>query len=120
MKWSNQVARVLPWKFHGNSQRGEAIALRGISLPAGVLTLVAFQFVAADSLPRVPYLTLMDALILWSFLITASTLVLNVRNKRRFRTEEALGLKADRVCRWAYPLVYFGGLFVIVMRRYVL
>jgi hypothetical protein len=96
---------------------GDALAQRQRQAATGVLTLVAFQFVAAETVPRVPYLTLMDAVVLWTFLIAASTLVVNVVNGRRFRKVPELGRKADRTARWVYPTVYAAGVLVILARR---
>ena len=81
----------------------------------GILTLVAYQFVAAGDLPRVAYLTVMDALILWSFVTIGSTLITNVINMRKFRAAQQDGLQADRMGRRYFPLVYIGGFVALVI-----
>jgi len=91
----------------------DSLAQRQRQSATSILTLVAYQFVAAGDLPRVPYLTVMDALILWSFLVIGSTLVTNVINMRKFRAAQQDGLKADRFGRRYFPLVYLGGFAVL-------
>lgn len=83
----------------------------------GVLSLVAFQFVAAAVVPRVPYLTLLDALMLWSFLVVASSMAGHVWADRRYRKDHQLGTLVDRRLRLVYPLLYVGGLAAITMLR---
>jgi hypothetical protein len=98
----------------------DVLAQRQRQAATGVLTLVAFQFVALAGIPRVPYLTLLDVVFVWSFLVCAATLAFNVRNHRRIREDLELGLKADRACRVGFPGTYVAGLVVIVLARYLL
>jgi hypothetical protein len=98
----------------------DALAQRQRQAATGVLTLVAFQFVALAGIPRVPYLTLLDAVFVWSFVVCAATLVFNVRNHRRIRQDLELGLKADRACRLGFPVTYVTGLVAILLARYLL
>jgi len=73
----------------------------------GVLTIVAYQFVVLDDMPRMSYLTFTDTLLLVSFLTMSVTipqsLVMN-RLARRGHPERAR--RIDRLCRWAFPLAY--------------
>ena len=70
---------------------------------------------AAASLPRVSYLTLMDRIFLWTYVCIGITLITNVVHKRRFRLNEENGLRADRAWRVLYPFLCAGGVLVILL-----
>jgi len=73
----------------------------------GVLTIVAYQFVVIDHMPRMSYLTFTDSLLLVSFLAMAATIPQSLFIHRLIRRGErgrAEGI--DRICRWAFPLAY--------------
>jgi len=86
----------------------------GISF-TGLLTVVAYQFIIGDTLPHLPYLTFMDALINYSFVMMALTVVENVL-VHILRTEgrDQFALRVDQSSRLVFPLLYFIGLIVIV------
>jgi len=73
----------------------------------GVLTIVAYQFVVIDHMPRMSYLTFTDTLLLGSFLITTATIVQSlflgslIRHGQRERAD-----RIDWHCRWIFPLCY--------------
>lgn len=84
---------------------------------ANLLVLVAFNFTIGGDLPRLGYLTFLDALLSVLFLITALMVIYNValwRMSKNGREDEARAL--DRhVTVWGYPLVYlaaFVGLYL--------
>jgi hypothetical protein len=79
----------------------------------GILTVVAYQFALAGSMPRVAYLTLMDAVTTLSFAIMGVAFLQNmfVVPLRERDPERALAL--DRTCRWAFPMAYAVGLAVL-------
>jgi hypothetical protein len=97
----------------------DALAQRQRQSATAVLTVVAFQFIASGDLPRVAYLTVMDGIILWTYLCTGGTLLTNVLAHRRFRRAEGAGLRADRLGRIAFPLVYLGGVLMILAIGYL-
>ncbi|MBW2424738.1 MAG: hypothetical protein JRG86_10840 [Deltaproteobacteria bacterium] len=76
----------------------------------GVLTIVAYQFVLAEGLPRVAYLTLLDQIMIASFGLLAVTVVESLLVSRQPRGSEA-ALRIDRTARWLFPLAY--GLTII-------
>ena len=92
----------------------EALAQRQRMSATSVLTVVAYQFVAMGDLPRVSYLTTMDVVMLWTFLVVGASLITNTLNKRKHRIDPDSGLAADRAGRWWYPALYFGGMFLIL------
>lgn len=77
----------------------------------GLLTVVAYQFITGDTLPHLAYLTFMDALINYSFVMMALTVVENVL-VHILRTEghTKLALRIDQGSRLVFPLIYFIGL----------
>lgn len=97
----------------------DVLAQRQRQASTALLTIVAFQFVAAGFLPRVPYLTLMDTIILWSFCVIAMALPLNVRNIRGMREDAAVGLRRDRLWRKLYPAIYGAGLALIFLWHFL-
>ena len=73
----------------------------------GVLTIVAYQFVVIDNMPRMAYLTFTDSLLLISFLITSATIPQSLLLRRLIRKgRKAAADRIDRACRWAFPLGY--------------
>jgi hypothetical protein len=92
----------------------DALAQRQRQSATAVLTLMAFQFVFTGDLPRVPYVTLMDAAILWTLLVIGASFVTNIVAMRRFRHDQGAGRRTDRVGRWVYPVVYAGGLLLVL------
>lgn len=82
----------------------------------GVLTVVAYQFIATGSLPRVPYLTLMDSYIAFSFVILIITIFQSVivsNYNKDGKTE--LALKVDKVSRFLFPLAYVIGISLLTI-----
>ncbi len=73
----------------------------------GILSVVAYYFVILESVPKVSYLTLIDAFMITTFFILAAGAVINiVVDKLNRHGREALGDEVDRVCRWAFPSSY--------------
>ncbi|MEH6592420.1 MAG: hypothetical protein V7746_19295 [Halioglobus sp.] len=75
----------------------------------GMLTVVAYQIMISEILPRIDYFTLMSTFLYLSFLSIAAGVVINLsvaRLDRLGREEE--GNKLDRRCRWLFPAVYLG------------
>jgi hypothetical protein len=91
----------------------DVLAQRQRQSGTAILTVVAFQFIAAADLPRVAYLTLMDLAILWTYLIIGGTLLTNIVNNRRFRAGEALGVQGDRIGRRYYLIIYLLGILAV-------
>ena len=86
---------------------GEILPHRmGVSF-TGILTVVAFQLLISQNLPRVGYLTFLDAVILMSFMLMILTIVENVVVCGfQGGSKKKLAERIDKTCRWAFPLVY--------------
>ena len=75
----------------------------------GILTAVAYQVVMSELLPRIAYVTWMNAFLNFSFLMMVGTVVVNlIVGALDQRGMSAVGDRIDRRCRWIFPLTYFG------------
>ena len=80
----------------------------------GILTVVAYQIMFSDSLPKISYLSVMMAFMIISFLMMCATVAVNLKvasldNSGRFEA----GNRVDRYCRVMFPLFYFGATAVV-------
>lgn len=91
----------------------EALGRRAGVSSTGVLTVIAYQFVVSSALPRVPYLTQMDLMTLCSVAIIGATMLVNLLVDRTRRSSPERARTIDRICRWLFPLLYFGLLALI-------
>lgn len=73
-----------------------------------MLTLIAYRFAVGAEVPRLPYLTRLDAFILTSSLLVFFSLI-EVLFTTRFAADGRLDLarSVDRRCRWIFPVVFF-------------
>jgi hypothetical protein len=72
---------------------------------ANLFVFVAFSFSLADNYPRLGYLTLLDAVMLITFVINALVVVYNVWLRRmEMNDQEELADRVDSVLDWVYPI----------------
>ena len=107
------VMVMLSWSvfWMDKSSLGDRISVSFI----GILTVVAYQMMLDDILPRISYITLMNAFLNISFLTMCASVIINLRVNhfdRLGKTEE--GNRLDRRCRWIFPMTYFGLILVAV------
>jgi hypothetical protein len=81
----------------------------------GVLTVVAYQFVFAENLPRVGYLTLLDQVMIGSFGLLAVTVLESLLVDRANRENPEKAIQIDRTSRWLFPTVYAAMLAAIAL-----
>jgi hypothetical protein len=75
---------------------------------ANLLLFIAFNFTISSDLPRLGYLTFMDAILISAFVVTALVLILSVFLQRLATSgKQFLALRIDMyVVRWLYPVAY--------------
>jgi hypothetical protein len=88
----------------------EHLSGRARVVATGILTVVAYQFALAGNMPRVAYLTLMDAVTTLSFSMMGLAFLQNMFVVPLRERDPARALALDRTCRWAFPLAYAIGL----------
>ena len=104
------VIVMLSWSVFWMSD--EPFAGRSRISATGVLTIVAYQFVLAEGLPRVAYLTLLDKLMIVSFGLLAVTVLESLLVSRHPRGSAA-ALRIDRAARWVFPVAYVAMIFAV-------
>lgn len=75
----------------------------------GILTVVAYQMVVGDILPRISYVTFIHGFLNISFLLMCSTIPINLwiaACERKGAIERAM--RIDKLCRWGFPVGYAG------------
>lgn len=73
----------------------------------GVLTIVAYQFVVIENMPRMSYLTFTDTLLLVSFVTMAATIPQSLAmHALQRKGKQGTARRIDRICRWAFPVGY--------------
>lgn len=95
---------ALSWSVFWMSD--ERFAGRSRISATGVLTIVAYQFVIAEDLPRVAYLTLLDKMMIVSFGILAVTVLESLLVSRHQDSDPERAHRIDRRARWLFPLAY--------------
>ena len=94
--------------------QGERMAVRVRLSATCVLTIVAFQFVVSESLPRVAYLTLLDAITIFSFALITLTALQSMVVTRGLAEHDMRLHRLDRLCRAVFPCGYLVGVAAIV------
>ena len=83
---------------------------------ATLLTFVAFNFTVADNLPRIGYLTFMDAVLIGAFVVSVIVVIYNVILKRLEADGRIeLAHRIDRPMIWLYPILFFLGALIAVI-----
>ena len=83
------------------------------------LTVVAYQFAISGSLPKVAYLTLMDRLMIASFVLIALSALQSMPVAKLRDTDPGRAAALDRMSRWLFPLAYVGfisGISIVYLR----
>jgi hypothetical protein len=95
---------ALSWSIFWMSE--ERVAGRSRITATGVLTIVAYQFVVGEDLPRIAYLTLLDKVMILSFVLLAVTVVQSLIVSRYQDDDMPRAERIDRVSRLLFPGAY--------------
>lgn len=82
---------------------------------ANLLAFIAFNLAISSDLPRLGYMTFLDAIMLAMFFLTALTVVYNVALQRlKLSHHEDLAVRLDRqVTYWGYPGLYAATVLIL-------
>ena len=82
------------------------------------LAIIAYNFVISDDLPRVPYFTLLDSIILLSyiFVFLSGVIVVAAHFLLRVNKPELAERIAER-CRWAVPATYAAMMLILFLGK---
>jgi hypothetical protein len=106
------VIVVLSWSIFWMSDES---AVNRIRLTAtGVLTIVAYHFVVSQDLPHIGYLTLLDKVMIVSFLLLAISVLPSLVVSYVRKDDMPRAKRIDRVSRIVFPAAYLVLLLLIV------
>ena len=75
----------------------------------GILTVVAYQIIISDHMPKIAYFTLMSVFLYSIYLMLAATIFVNLRVAHLDKSGRlAAGDRLDLRCRWLFPILFFG------------
>jgi hypothetical protein len=95
--------------------KNEALGSRLTVSFTALLTVVAFNFIVSDTLPRIAYLTFLDSLITLTYVWLALTIIQSVIICRRVGATSAENTeKSASISRWIIPLTYYLACLVVV------
>ncbi len=110
---------VLSWSvfWMDQSSLGDRIGVSFI----GILTVVAYQIVLSEILPRISYMTLMNGFLNMSFFIVCLSVAVSLWVGSLDRSGQTpVGDLIDRRSRWVFPLIYLGLLLIVVVATIVI
>ena len=73
----------------------------------GILTVVAYQIMSSESLPKISYATVLMSFMIISFMMMCASILVNLRVAALDNSgRQAEGDRMDRLCRVIFPTGY--------------
>jgi hypothetical protein len=80
----------------------------------GILTVVAYQIMFSENLPKISYITVLMSFMIISFLTMCASVYVNLRVAAYDKSgQSALGDRMDQRCRYIFPLVYLSAVILV-------
>jgi hypothetical protein len=84
-----------------------------------LLLFIAFNFTIASDLPRPGYLTFLDWIMFFTFILTALMFIYNIALKLlESRDKKEMAEHIDRIMIWLYPPLYFTASYLVPLFLY--
>lgn len=81
-----------------------------------MLLFIAYNFTISNDLPRLGYMTFMDAILITGFIVTALVVVISVFLKRMIEAEKKKFVRrVDKYVITFYPVAYIIGVILVAM-----
>ncbi len=81
---------------------------------ANLLVFVAFNFTISDALPHLGYATILDLILVTTFVITGVVVIFNVWLKRlEITKKDSIAQTIDKYSIWLYPIIYFAAFALV-------
>ncbi|MCJ8314314.1 MAG: gamma-aminobutyric-acid receptor subunit beta [Saccharospirillaceae bacterium] len=84
-----------------------------------MLTVVAYNFYTSNLLPRLPYTTLIERMVIYSYLSIFAAIILIVINRLR-SPDNSGSTELIRTCRWLFPLGFACIMSLLIFRNFML
>ncbi|MFC1720039.1 hypothetical protein ACFL00_02745 [Pseudomonadota bacterium] len=80
----------------------------------GILTVVAYQIISTEHMPKISYVTILLSFMIISFLTMCASVVVNLRVASHDQNGHSeLGDRLDKRSRYLFPLVYFASCILV-------
>jgi hypothetical protein len=84
-----------------------------------LLLFISFNFTIASDLPRLGYLTFLDWIMFFTFILTALMFIYNIALKLlESRDNKEMAKHIDRIMIWLYPPLYFTASYLVPLFLY--
>ena len=103
------IALVVPWVPHDEMESRVVLSITTL------VAVTTYSIIINGDLPKLPYLTVIDSWMLWSFIVIVFVTMGNVLVAQTAHRKKTVHEHFDSACRWAVPLVFLAGVVIIWM-----
>lgn len=101
------IALVVPWVPHDEMESRVVLSITTL------VAVTTYSIIVNGDLPKLPYLTVIDSWMLWSFIVIVFVTMGNVLVAQTAHRKKTVHERFDAACRWAVPLVFLAGVLII-------